>query len=230
MQRDLGSEMRASAKTVNAECATRSYLTGQERPIADDAGAQQRRRGDLVEPIGQPVAEPFVDTAVIGVSAVEVPTGEAGRFAQVLLASAAEPTAAVRTGEPRDADMITNSEAGAVLAYFVDNANDLVTWHHARAPRGQIALSEVKICSAHPTTENAEANLAGRWMRIGQLDKPKGLAGDGPRCVDYPGSHRAADLRSRMHAALGIGCMPFILPSQGLERAHRRQAAGRLSN
>ena len=116
MDRELGGEVRGSTEAVDAEPATVGDQRPFERPVADDAGAQQRRRRDVVEHRRQAVGVLLRDDRVLGVPAVVVPSGEAWRQAEVLAAGRAEPARATRAPQPGDADAVAGGEPAGVRA------------------------------------------------------------------------------------------------------------------
>jgi hypothetical protein len=110
VERQLRREVGAPSEPVEPERASGWDLGSQQRPVADDACAQQRRGLLVGEAVGQRVGERLVDQAEVGVSAVDVPPRERRCDAQVLVAPAARRTPAVCAGEPRHADPVTDGE------------------------------------------------------------------------------------------------------------------------
>ena len=110
VQRDLGGEVRAAAESVDPEAAARRHGRAFQRPVPDDARAQQRRGVLVVDGLGQPVDKRLVGDARVRVAAVDVPAGEPRCHAQVLGAATAEPARPVRAAEPRHADPVTGRE------------------------------------------------------------------------------------------------------------------------
>ena len=72
-QGDLRREMGRPAEAVDAEPTALGNVGSAQGAIADDAGAEQRRRLDVVEAIGQRVGVVLLDQRVVGVAAVEIP-------------------------------------------------------------------------------------------------------------------------------------------------------------
>ena len=114
------------ADAPNPSSATRSPgCTSARRraAVADDARAQQRRRFEVVErPAGSRTANVLRHRDVVGVPAVDGPSGEVGGDAEVLLSATAELADAARVMEPGDADPVADREA-------------LATRRRARRPR-----------------------------------------------------------------------------------------------
>ncbi len=103
---DLGGEVGGAAEAVDAEPPTFGEVGPQQRPIADDARAEQRCGFDVVEGVGQRVGVGLVHQRVLGVAAVDVPPGETRVDAEVLASAHTEPAHATRVGQPGDADAV----------------------------------------------------------------------------------------------------------------------------
>src|SRR4249920_3314028 len=99
-QRHLCREMRAAAETVDAERAARWNRRTDQRPVADDAGAQQRGQMLIINACRKRVRESLVDEAEVCIAAITVPAGEGWCDAEVLGAAATESAAAVRAAKP----------------------------------------------------------------------------------------------------------------------------------
>ena len=80
--------MRRGAEPVEAQAL--GVAGHPQRAIADQPAAQQRRRLEVVEVVGQVQAVPRVGHGALGVAAVDVAAGEAGPHAQVLAPRQAE--------------------------------------------------------------------------------------------------------------------------------------------
>src|SRR5213078_4498911 len=108
--RHLRYEVARGSEPVDAE-PLRGARRG-ERAVADEAGAQERRRLRVAQPLGQGEPERRVREDAVGVAAVEGVAGERGAVAEVLAAGAAVGTFAAGPAEPRDADAVAGAEAG----------------------------------------------------------------------------------------------------------------------
>ena len=98
--------MRRRAESVERQPAAGGEIAAPQCPIADDAGAQQRRGLDVAERLGQFVAERRRRDSVFGISAVGMVAGEAGRLAEVLLAAGAKAATAAGVTKPSHADAL----------------------------------------------------------------------------------------------------------------------------
>ena len=70
VERHLGREVRRGAEPVDAETAARRQRGAPQRPVADDAGAQQRGGLHVGEPVRDRVGEGLGDDGLLGVAAV----------------------------------------------------------------------------------------------------------------------------------------------------------------
>ena len=172
-QRDLRREMRRSAEAVDAEAPAVGHLGAAQSAVADDAGAQERCRLNVVEAIGQRVGVGLVDECVVGVAAVDIPPGEPGGQTQVLTARNAEAADATGVRQPGHADTIADAPAGAVRPESVDQADHLVAGCDEVPVRDQIALGEMEVGAAHAAHPHLHPHLV--WARIGNgaLDPPE---------------------------------------------------------
>ncbi len=174
MPGDLDHHVGRRAEAVEGQLSAGRQMASPKRPIADDAGAQQRRGLDVAQfPLllrkgwgerGQRINEIGRRNGILGVSAVGVVAGEAGRFAKVFLPFHAETALAARVPQPRRAHPLTQTE----LRFFalpirkrrpelVDQADDLMAGDDRRFLRRQIAFDHVEISAADGATTHADA-------------------------------------------------------------------------
>jgi hypothetical protein len=90
----------------------------------------------VVEGRGNRVGVVLVDHDVLGVTTVNVPTGEGGRRAEVLATGEAVTALATGSREPRRPHAVALGEALRAVAEFVDDADDFVTRDYERTSRG----------------------------------------------------------------------------------------------
>src|SRR5690242_892744 len=110
--------MRRGAKAVDAEPQRLSgdRLAGHlQRAIANQAGAEQRRRFGIAVTFenGEDVAR--ISDGVLGIAAVDLIAGEAWIVAEVLAAGAAVEAGAVGEAEPRHAYALTDGKASHLV-------------------------------------------------------------------------------------------------------------------
>ena len=87
-----------------------------ERAVADDAGAQQRRRREVAQILVERVAEGRRRHHELGVAAVDVPAREASVVAEVLVAAPADSGRCRRSSEPGHPDAVAERMFGHALA------------------------------------------------------------------------------------------------------------------
>jgi hypothetical protein len=202
VQRHLGDQVRAATEAVDAQPPARRYGGCEQRPVADDAGAQQRRRLLVLDLLGQGVGEPLVDQARVGVATVDVPAGEGGRRAQVLVAPAAVRAGAVGAAEPRHTDPVADGKPGRAGAERVHPAHDLVARRGGRTVRRQVTLGEVQVGAAHPATADPHSDLARARHRQLPFDAAQRAVVDRSDVVDHPSLHAPHSLPSPLSGAL----------------------------
>ena len=99
--RDLCGEVRGAAESVNSESTSRGQRGATQCAKADDAGAEQRRRHDVVETIGEVIDEILVHDDERGVSTIHVPAGKGGLQAEILVVGETEATTTAGACQPR---------------------------------------------------------------------------------------------------------------------------------
>ena len=139
------------------------------------------------------VGVPLVYDCVLAVTTVGVPAGERGSSTEVLVTSGAEPARAARRAQPRDPDTLAPREAPGVAALGGHVADDLVSRHDARTPRGEIALHEVKVRAADTTDVHLHEDLVRARLGDRTLDEAQRALGGRGRVIKRPGPHAAAD-------------------------------------
>ena len=165
--------------------------------VADDPRAEQRRGFLVAEHLGHGVGVRLVDDGVLGVAAVEVPTGEARRETEVLAPGGAEAARAARVREPGHADAVAHSPPLRARSEPVDDADDLVAGRDAGTVRRQITLGHVEVGAADAADAHAHPDLARRRLGdilvhpyqrpvvdgAGSFDLPRQHGGGGAHCV-----------------------------------------------
>ena len=106
---DLAEDVGGGAEAVEADPL--GLADQAQRPVADQPGAEQRRRLRVRIAVGDRQAEALVGDGQLGVAAVDVVAGEAGVVAEVLAAAAAVAALAVGPAEPGDADPLRRSRS-----------------------------------------------------------------------------------------------------------------------
>ncbi len=200
-QCDLRSDVRGTAEPVDPEPATLREIRPQQRPVADDPGAQQRCDLLVAEPLGQGVGVRLLDDRVLRVPAVDVPAGEARGEAQVLAAGHAEAARAAGVRQPGHPDAVALAPAGGAGPEPVDDADDLVPGRDAPVTRREVSFGQVEVRPADAAHAHAHADLSGTGLRHGLVDPQQ-------RAALRPGPARStthAFIRSGIGVSVGRG-------------------------
>src|SRR6478735_6330519 len=110
VQGDLRGEVGAAAEPVDAEPAAWCDAAAAQRAIADDPGTQQGCGVLVVERVRQAVDVRLVGDTRVRIPAVEIPSGELRRAAEVLVTTTAVETAAIGASQPRHTDAVSDPE------------------------------------------------------------------------------------------------------------------------
>ena len=158
----LGDDVRRRAEAVDAH-APRVAAHG-ERPVSDQAGAQQRRHVGVGEAVGEGEAEALVGDGVLRHAAVDVAAGEPRAGAQVLAPRGAVGAHAAGPAQPRHADP---------LGARSDGADDLVTQDARGRGDVNLAVHQVQVGAADGAGADLQQQLAGLGARHLPLDRPQ---------------------------------------------------------
>ncbi len=153
-ERDLGGQMGAAAEAVDAERAARGQRGTQQRVIADDARAQQRRQFLVAISARQRQREVRGDGGEFGIAAVGVPAGVARVRAQVLRAAQAEPATPAGVAQPGDPHAVPDRETPGAVPGSHHLGDHLVPGRHPRPVHRQIPLRDVQVRPAHPAGQH----------------------------------------------------------------------------
>jgi hypothetical protein len=180
----LGDDMRRRAEAVYTQrCRVARHP---QRAVADQPGAQQRRRLDVgigaVD--GKTVA--LVDHRMVGIAAVQRIAGKARRGAQILAPRLA--VAALTTGpaQPWDADALAVRVAIDARTSRGHRADHLVARNDRQGRVGQLAVDDVKIGATDAAGMDPDQHLAG--PRLGHRTLPQGQRR--PRPFQHHRGHR----------------------------------------
>src|SRR5262249_40061173 len=94
------------------------------------------------------------------VTTVVVPSSEARRDAEVLVASHTEAALPARVPQPRDPEAIADHKARRAGPNRVDDTNDFVAGHDMDAVDREVALRDMQVGAAHTAHRHAHAHLA----------------------------------------------------------------------
>ena len=169
--RDLRDDVRRGAEAVEAEPLR--VAREPQRAVADQPGAEQRRRLHVGVAVRDREAEALVGDRVLRVAAVEVVAGEARAVAEVLAARAA--VAARRRRSSRATARRARSAAARRPL-----ADDLVAGHERQLRVRQLAVDDVQIGAAHAAGVDAHQHLPRPRLGNRQLGE-NAAAGRPPR-------------------------------------------------
>ena len=155
---DLGQDVRRRAEAVEADPLR--LAAHPQRAIADQPGAQERRRLLIGLLARQGEAEALVGDHVLGIPAVDVAAGKAGAHAEVLAPRQALIALATGPAEPGHADPSTVGHRAR---------DDLVSEDPRRLRDLHLAIDEVEVRAAHGAGVDAQQQLTGP----GDRDRPR---------------------------------------------------------
>src|SRR5437867_650600 len=180
LERDVGGR----AEAVDAEPAAGRRLAPLERPVPDDARAEERRGVGIAEGRRDPIGERRGRDRVVREAAVGVVASELGALAEVLAARRAVRAGAARAAQPREAHARARLEARRPGARALDPADDLVAGNDRRPDERQVALDEVEVgatdaARADPDEDFVRARLGDRALLEAEgLVLDRGLGGE----------------------------------------------------
>jgi hypothetical protein len=195
--RDLEHHVSRGAEAVEGEPTPGGHLAPAQRAVADDPGAEERRRVGIGEHRGNGVRERLGHHRQLRIAAVGVVARVAGRGAEVLGARPTGRAGAVGVTEPGDPHAVTGAEAAAAGTGLLHRPDHLMPRHHRQLPRRQVPLDHVEVGPADPAHPHADQQV----LRTGDRRRPVArLQGPG---VD----RRLAVQHHRPHA----GIMPRLV-------------------
>ena len=191
MARHLDTQQGGGPEAEETESTARLDAGDSERPIADDAAAEQGSGSKVFEAIRDADCDVGSDHHGFGETAVAVPTREQRPLAEVLATAPTEPARPIGPEEPVGAGPIADRPAANPIAEGGHASDRLVARHYRQATRRQVALGQLQIRPAHCASRHSEQQLAPTGNRFGQLDQPEGAISDGrwplePECAHAP--------------------------------------------
>ena len=161
--------MSGGAEAIDAEML--SLARHHQRAPADQAGAQQRRNGDVVARLAERKAIAGVRDKVGGKPSVARVAGEERAIAQILLAASAIGTFAAGIAEPGNADALADFKRRYALAERLHSADHLVPRNDGIGDVRQFSIHDMQIGPAHAASADLDAHVTGRGNRIVPLLK-----------------------------------------------------------
>jgi hypothetical protein len=189
--RDLERQQCRGTKSEETEPATRLDAADPQRAIADDAATEQGRRMQVVEGLRESKGEVCEHGHVAGESAVAVPSGKAGRGAQVLTVTGAEAAGPTGRSQPGGTGALADAPAADVPSDPFHTAHRLVAGHDGQLARGDLALHHLQVRPADRARRHPDDQLVGPWLGIGELDILEGARVDRGRHREPHGTHGA---------------------------------------
>ena len=171
--RDLRDDVRRGAEAVEPEPL--GVAGHAQRAVADQPGAEERRRLLVGVALRNRHAVALVGDGELRVAAVQVVAGEARAVAEVLASAQAVPALVVGPAEPRDADPVARREA---LAAEDDASDDLVTDDERELRVRQLAVDDVQVRAADAAREDLDEHLSRAGLgigKIGRAERPPGF-------------------------------------------------------
>ena len=160
--RDLRDDVRRGAEPVQPEPLR--VAREPQRAVADQAGAEQRRRLEVAVPVRDREAEALVGDGPLGVAAVEVVAGEAraGRRGS-------------RGRSCSSGTRRTSSRATARRAGAPSSASPTIWWPGTSGSFGcvELAVDDVQVGAADAAGAHAEQHLAGPRLGPPELRRPQ---------------------------------------------------------
>jgi hypothetical protein len=184
VDRELGDDVGRSTEAIDAQGTGAEGLA--VGAVADQPGAEQRRRLQIAVALGQGEAVVRLRLGIFGIAAIGLVAGEGRCVAKVLAAGAAIGTNPASASEPGDADALAGREAGDAVPQLLDRTDDFVSRHDRQLRVGQLAVDDVQVGAADAAGAHLHDDLAGSGSRPGHFDQSQRLAGP----LQAHGSHR----------------------------------------
>jgi hypothetical protein len=157
--------------------------------IANDAGAEQRRRVDRLDAIGNGIGEILRHGGKLCIAPIGHIAGEPRIQAQILPATQAVLAGAIGESQPGDADSIAWPEPPGFLATIDHSPDDLVAWDHRELHRRQISLDYMQIGAANSADLYLGEDIAWAKVRPINLLQMERISVDRRLGVENHGAH-----------------------------------------
>src|ERR1041384_2500415 len=118
---------------------------------------------NVVELQGNGVREVLSNHHRLGISAINMKTGEAAVVAQGLLVAPAERARAISGIQPRNSNAISFAETRCSFSERIHHSDNLVARNNRELRQVQIAFDDVKIGATDATTLDAHTDFATAW-------------------------------------------------------------------
>jgi hypothetical protein len=162
---DLDRDMGRRAEAIQSQALTRLHAAEAQGTIADDTGAQQRRRLFITKDRRNRVGEALGHDGILGVSAIDVIAGERSQSAEILPSATAEFAASACGLKPGDADAIAFLHRAHAFPYLIGDAHCLVSGYDGSLRRREFAFHNVQVGPADAADLHAHANFTWTGFR-----------------------------------------------------------------
>ena len=188
--RHLQSNVGCRSEAVNAQAAAGLQTRQFQRPVSDDAGAQQRSRLQVRKSGRKVIDKRGRGDGVGGIPAIHRVAGEIGRFTEILLARFAVFANAARVVKPCHAYAIARIDSEDSRARFFHDAYNLVAGDNGHLLCGKLSFDDVQVGTADTAGRNANENAAGSGFGDGKIVvNLERVRFDGSRMVQHTGNH-----------------------------------------
>ena len=150
-----------------------------QRTVTDESGAEKRRCLKIRISFGDGETVTGIGDRTLGEAAVDLVTGKACPFAEVLAPGEAMFAGAAREAEPGHAHPCPARKAWrpARKRHLGEHlTHDLVTWHDGQLRVGKLAVDEVKVGPANGAGVHAQEHLTSVGRRVGSFGELERLA------------------------------------------------------
>ena len=189
MHGDLDRTARGGAEPEEPEPAAGLDAADPQGAVADDASAQQRRRGHVGDGIRQPCREARTHRRILGEATVPVPARKARLRTQVLAAFAAAPADATGPGEPRHSRAIARAPVDDVRTHRFDATDDLVARNDRHDACHKIAFGELQIRATDAARRDPQKELTRGGRRHRDVTHGEGAVRHRARPLEDEGAH-----------------------------------------
>ena len=169
MPSDLRHEVPGGAEAVDAKPL--GVPGGPERPVADQAGAEQGSGLNVGDLRRQGEAVALVRHGVLGVAPVEGVAREPGPVAEILPAGPAVPALTIGPAKPGYPHPIARTETSGPGPGPLDRRHDLVAKYKGELGIGELAVGHVQVGPADAAGPDPEQYLAGTGLGIGKVGR-----------------------------------------------------------
>ncbi len=146
--------------------------------VANDSGAKERGRVDVVIAAGDRVGEVLSYECILRISAVFVPSCEPCRRTKVLQPFGTPLAGTAGVSQPGDPNPLTASKAVCASADLVDRADYLVPRHNPTGANWQVPLDEMQVGPTDPACAHPHPDLPCSWAGVGLFEEVERAGAD----------------------------------------------------